>query len=96
MPAYLFLEIEWHDQNKAKEYRDKLGPTLDKYGARTLYAGPPQVMEGGWNPPRVVLIEFPTMDALRGWYASEEYAPLVQVRKQGSTTKMIAFDRVAP
>ena len=93
MPAYLILQIGWHDQAKSDEYREKLGPTLEKYGGRTLYAGEPKVLEGKWDPARTVLIEFPTMDALQNWYYSEEYAPLLQLRKQAATTNMVAVQR---
>jgi uncharacterized protein (DUF1330 family) len=93
MATYLILEIDWHDQEKAKEYREKFGPALEKYGGRTLCAGPPHVLEGDWNPPRVVVLEFPTMEALRTWYGSAEYAPVLKLRMEGATTrKMIAVE----
>jgi uncharacterized protein (DUF1330 family) len=93
MPAYLLLDITWHDPAKANEYREKLGPTLDKYHARTLVAAPVEVLEGTWAPARVVVIEFPSMDALHDWYRSEEYAPLLELRKAAAATNMLAVDR---
>jgi uncharacterized protein (DUF1330 family) len=93
MPAYLVLEIDWHDPAKATEYRNRLGPTLEKFGGRTLVANEPKVLEGDWSPKRVVIIEFPSMDSLKGWYDSAEYAPLIQIRKEGSKTRMITLDR---
>jgi uncharacterized protein (DUF1330 family) len=93
MPAYLILEIDWHDPDLAAEYRKLLGPTLEKHGGRTLVANEPRVLEGDWNPRRVVVIEFPSMDALRAWYASNEYAPLIRIRKEGAKTNMIAVER---
>jgi uncharacterized protein (DUF1330 family) len=93
MSTYLILEVDWHDAEKAKEYREKFGPALEKYGGRTLCAGPAQVIEGNWNPPRVVVLEFPGMDALRAWYGSKEYAPVLKLRMEGATTsKMIAVE----
>ena len=89
MTTYALFEIDWHDQNKAKEYREKFGPALEKYGGKTLCAAPPQVIEGGWNPARVVLLEFPNADAFRAWYSSPEYAPVLQLRKDGATTKTV-------
>jgi uncharacterized protein (DUF1330 family) len=97
MATYLITEIDWHDPNKAKEYREKFGPALEKYGGRTLCAGPPQVMEGDWNPPRVVVLEFPNADSLRAWYGSPEYAPVLKLRREGATTpKMIAVEGPTP
>ncbi|MGA8709644.1 MAG: DUF1330 domain-containing protein [Thermoplasmata archaeon] len=92
MPAYLIVEIEWHDSVKQKEYRDALGPTLTKHKARTLYAGEAEVLEGSWKPPRVVLLEFPSMDALHAWYNSPEYAPLIRLRKSGAKTNIVAVE----
>ena len=84
MAAYLVAGIDWTDAGIANQYRERLGPTLERYGGRTLVAGKPEVYEGGWKPQRVVVIEFPTMEALQKWYHSEEYAPLIELRKRGS------------
>ncbi|MGA8303842.1 MAG: DUF1330 domain-containing protein [Thermoplasmata archaeon] len=89
MATYALFEVDWHDQNMAKEYREKFGPVLDKYRGKTLCAGPPQVIEGSWNPARVVILEFPTTDDFRTWYASPEYAPVLKLRKEGATTKTV-------
>jgi uncharacterized protein (DUF1330 family) len=93
MSTYLILEVDWHDNDKAKEYREKFGPALEKYGGKTLCAGPAKVIEGNWNPPRVVVLEFPNMETLRAWYDSPEYAPVLKLRMDGATTdKMVAVD----
>lgn len=94
MPAYVVTEIDWHDEAKANEYRTVFGPVLEKFGGRTLavQASPP-VLDGSWKPSRVVLLEFPTMDAVRAWYASPEYAPLIRLRHEGAKTNMIALER---
>jgi uncharacterized protein (DUF1330 family) len=93
MSAFLFLEIDWHDPARATKYRELLGPTLDRFGGRTLVANEPRILEGDWKPRRVVIIEFPTMDALLSWYKSDEYAPLIRIRNEGAKTKMIAVER---
>jgi uncharacterized protein (DUF1330 family) len=92
MTTYLITEIDWRDAEKAKEYREKFGPALEKYGGKTLCAGPPVPIEGDWKLARVVVLEFPTMDALRSWYSSPEYAPVLQLRTEGATTKMVAVE----
>jgi uncharacterized protein (DUF1330 family) len=39
--------------------------------------------EGGhWQSERVVIIEFPDMNALTAWYNSPEYQPLIALRKE--------------
>jgi uncharacterized protein (DUF1330 family) len=50
---------------------------MAKHGARYLTKGSTHKLpEGGhWKPERVVIIEFPDMDALNTWYNSPEYEP---------------------
>ena len=90
MPAFLVLGVDWTDAAIANEYRERLGPTLEKHGGKTLVAGKPELLEGKWNPQRVVVIEFPSMDHLQKWYHSEDYAPLIQLRQRGSRGDLLA------
>ena len=94
MPAYVITEIDWHDEKKANEYRTLFGPALEKFGGKTLAVqGPPVVLDGSWKPSRVVLLEFPSMDAVRAWYDSPEYAPILALRHEAARTNMIAIER---
>jgi len=57
---------------------------IAKHGGRYLTKGgshkPP---EGGhWKPERVVIIEYPDMEALDAWYTSPGYQPLIAMRKE--------------
>lgn len=92
MSAYLISEIDWHDSAKATEYREKFGPALEKYGGRTLCAGPPEVLEGSWKPPRLVVLEFPSIESLRTWYNSPEHAPVRQLRMDGASSNVVAVE----
>jgi uncharacterized protein (DUF1330 family) len=89
MATYALFELDWHDQNKAKEYREKFSPVLEKYGGKTLVAAPPQVIEGTWNPARLVILEFLSADSFRTWYASPDFAPILKLRMEGATTKSV-------
>jgi uncharacterized protein (DUF1330 family) len=84
MPAYLVVEHIITDPAKFEEYRTKVGPMLAKHGGRYLTkGGSHRFPEGGhWAPERVVIIEFPDMQALDAWYNSPEYQPLIALRKQ--------------
>jgi uncharacterized protein (DUF1330 family) len=84
MPAYLIAEHKIIDPIKFDEYRTKVGPMIAKHGGRYLTKGGSHKMpEGGhWKPERVVIIEFPDMDALNAWYNSSEYQPLIALRRE--------------
>jgi uncharacterized protein (DUF1330 family) len=84
MPAYLIVEHIITDATKFEEYRTKVGSMIAKHGGRYLTkGGSHKLLEGGhWQPERVVIIEFPDMDALNRWYNSPEYQPLIKLRKE--------------
>jgi uncharacterized protein (DUF1330 family) len=77
MPAYSITEVETLDEEQARSYRVLAGEAVTLYGGRYLVlAAEPAVAEGQWpTGQRVVIIEFPSMDQLRAWYDSPEYAP---------------------
>ncbi|MGZ5877244.1 MAG: DUF1330 domain-containing protein [Bradyrhizobium sp.] len=87
MPAYYIAEHIITDPAKFEDYRVKVGPMIAKHGGRYLTKGGSHKMpEGGhWKPERVVIIEFPDMDSLDGWYSSGEYQPLIVLRKQSTS-----------
>jgi uncharacterized protein (DUF1330 family) len=84
MSAYLIVEHVITDEVKFEEYRVRVGPLIAAHGGRYLTkGGSHKLPEGGhWSPQRVVIIEFPDMNALQAWYNDSEYKPLIALRKQ--------------
>jgi len=84
MTAYLVAEHIITDATEFAEYVKQVGPLIAKHGGRYLTRGGSHKMpEGGhWKPERIVIIEFPDMNALDAWYTSAEYQPLIALRKQ--------------
>ena len=95
MPAYLIAEHLISDATRFEEYRSKVVPMLERYGARYLTrGGSHEVLDGDWKPTRVVIIEFPTMDALHSWYRSPEYQPLIELRRGAGQDVLIALEGI--
>ena len=82
MPAYLIAEHVVTDAETFERYRLAVGPLIAQYGGRYLTrAGSHRLPEGGhWSPQRVVIVEFPDMQALNAWYGCPEYQPLKAMR----------------
>jgi uncharacterized protein (DUF1330 family) len=90
MAAYLIAEVEITDPKAYEEYRKIVPATIAQYGGRYLVrGGAVESKEGGWTPSRVVVLEFPSMEQARKWYASPEYAPGLAIRTRAGKTKMI-------
>jgi uncharacterized protein (DUF1330 family) len=50
------------------------------------------VLEGGWDPQRLVVLEFESMERLREWYDSPEYAPLKRLRGEAAITEFVVVE----
>jgi uncharacterized protein (DUF1330 family) len=55
--------------------------------------GEQQILEGDWAPATIV-VEFPTMDAARAWYASADYAEALRHRDDALERDLILVEGV--
>lgn len=96
MAAYLIAEIDVHDTGAYEEYRRLAGTTLAAFGGRFLVRGGDTVtIEGDWSPRRMVLIEFPSAEHARAWWASPDYSVARAIRQRTATTRMILAEGVS-
>jgi uncharacterized protein (DUF1330 family) len=95
MAAYLILDIHVEDPEEYAAYRERSPATLEAYGGRYLVrGGPHEVVEGDWNPERVVVVEFPSVGRAREWYESPEYQAIVDMRKRGAPSQVVLVEGV--
>ena len=93
MPAYVIADIEITDPVGYEEYRRRVPATITQYGGRYLArGGRAETLEGGWQPRRLVVIEFPTMSQARAWYESEEYREPRAIRHRCSEGQAILVE----
>lgn len=95
MAAYVIASIDVTDPDLYAEYRAQVPATIEQYGGRfVVRGGDKEVLEGSWDPPRIVVLEFPDADAARRWHSSEEYAPLIELRQRASNGHLVLVDGV--
>jgi uncharacterized protein (DUF1330 family) len=95
MPAYLIAEIEVVDAQQYEEYRRRVPPLVAAYGGKYLARGGAlEVKEGDWTPKRLVLLEFPSLEQARRFYDSPEYAPLLELRKNSTRSKLVFLEGI--
>jgi uncharacterized protein (DUF1330 family) len=74
MAGYLIANIEVKDPAKFEEYRQKVVPVIKKFGGRYLIRGGDlRRLEGNLPFNRLVVLEFPTIEAAQRFYDSAEY-----------------------
>ena len=94
MPAMLIVDVvEVKDAEKYAQYRERVPKTLDKVGAVYLARGHNiSVFAGEWNPDRIVVVQFPSMEAARTWFASDDYAELKKLREAATRMNMVLVE----
>ena len=80
--AYMMVQINFKSLEEATQrYAQFAIPSLQKYGGQMIAGTPtPRVKEGKWVGNWAAILRFPSMEAAEGWYNSEEYKPLKELR----------------
>jgi uncharacterized protein (DUF1330 family) len=93
MPAYVIVDSHVTDPDKYAAYREVAGPAVEKYGGRYIArGGETVVLEGSWQPARIVVAEFPDVEAVRRWYDSPEYTHARSLREGACDMKMLVVE----
>jgi uncharacterized protein (DUF1330 family) len=93
MAVYAVVNIRITDPDRYAEYRAQAPPTIARYGGTYLArGGRVEVLEGEWDPQRLVILEFESMERFNEWYNSPEYAPLKQVRGEAAVSDFVVIE----
>ena len=93
MSAYVVVQIEVKDSVAYEEYRRLASPTVPLYSGRyVVRGGASEILEGSWQPRRLVVLEFPTAERAKAWWASPEYAPAKAIRQRCAETEMLLIE----
>ena len=93
MPAYMIVEVETTDEALMAEYRKHTPGAIAKFGGKFIVrGGKTRTLEGGWKPPRMVVIEFPDYAAAERFYDSPDYKPVLDMRLRAGKSKAILVD----
>ena len=95
MAAYLVLDIEVTDPAGYQEYKELARPVVERFGGRYLVRGGAyEMLEGDWQPERLVIVEFPSVEEAKRFYDSDEYAPLKKIRLKTTISRTILIQGV--
>ena len=81
-PAYVILTSKISDPEQFKQYLAATPPTLIAHGGEYLVRGGEKiVVEGNWDPDRIVVLRFPSLANARAWYDGGGYTKARALRK---------------
>ena len=68
------------------EYGKRVPETVAAFGGTyVVRGGVPEKIEGDYEPKRIVVLQFESVEKAKEWYNSEMYAPLKEMRMKAST-----------
>jgi uncharacterized protein (DUF1330 family) len=69
-----------------EKYRAEAPKSIAQYGGKYIVrGGAMEVLEGAAPHPRIVMLEFPSVEQAKTWYNSPEYQGVIGMRHQAST-----------
>ncbi len=96
MTAYVIVDMEVTDPVAIEEYRRLAGASVTAHGGRFIVRGGRlDCLEGGWEPQRIVVLEFPDASRARAWWSSPEYDAARVIRNRAARTRMVLVEGIA-
>ena len=86
MSGYMIGNITITNPEAFAEYGKLVPETVAQFGGTyVVRGGTPEKIEGDYEPVRIVVLQFESVEKTKEWYNSDIYAPLKQMRMKAST-----------
>jgi len=93
MAVYMIVEIAVKDPEPYAKYVGQVAEIVERHGGRYLVRGGAVTpISGDWNPERLIIIEFATMDDWRKCFTSPEYLAIAPFRERSTVTRAIVVE----
>ena len=95
MAAYVIVEVTITDPVEYEDYKKLTPAAIAAYDGKFVVRGAQTIcLEGDWNPERIVVLEFPSVERAKEWWTSDIYTAAKTIRQRAATTKMIVVEGV--
>ena len=93
--AYIIANVHVTNPEQYAQYRELSGLAMKAHGAEVcVRGGAVQVLEGDWQPERVVVLKFASVEKARAFYDSAEYQRAIQARTGAADMRMVIIEGV--
>ena len=94
MPTYIVGDIQITDLAPYQAHIPRALASIARFSGRVVAGGGSKVdlLEGDPSPEWVFIIEFPTADAARRWYRSDDYEEALKVRQSASHGRVFLIE----
>ena len=93
--AYIIANVKVTDAQQYEEYKQWSSVAMQIHGAQVcVRGGKVEVIEGDWQPDRVVLLKFSSLEAAKKFESSAEYARARAARQGAAEMRMVVVEGV--
>ena len=93
MKGYVIMDAEIIDTEAYSEFAEKNPAAIAAHGGRILARSSNiEVIQGDWVPKRLVVLEFDSPEAARGYIASPEYAAIDDLRRRATKAEIVVVE----
>ena len=93
MPAYVIVDVTINNHEDYEVYKKLTPASVTAYDGKFIVrGGKTETLEGAWQPERIVVLEFPSVERAKEWWASEMYAEAKSIRQRSANTNMIVVE----
>jgi uncharacterized protein (DUF1330 family) len=93
--AYIIANVNVTDAAQYEEYKRLSSIAMKVHGAEVcVRGGKVEVLEGDWQPQRLVLLKFSSVEKARAFNASAEYEAARQARQGAAVMRMVLVEGV--
>ena len=97
MPSYIIVDVTVLNESEYANYRAQTPATVDLYNGKFIVRGGNiEVVEGTWNPERLVIIEFSSAARAKEWWYSPEYCAIKNIRFKNAESNMLLVEGYMP
>jgi uncharacterized protein (DUF1330 family) len=95
MRGYVIANVSVEAAAAYEGYRSRTAAIIEQYGGRFLVrGGAVEVREGDPGIGRLVILEFPSVEAARTFYDSPEYQAILPIRLENASATLVIAEGV--
>lgn len=93
MKAYVIVEVSITDKIIYEEYNKLKPAAIAAFGGKYIVrGGRTETLEGDWQPERMVVVEFPSVEQAKVWWSSDQNSKANDMKQQSAHTKMLIVE----
>lgn len=95
MPAYVIVRVHVTDPEQYEKYKLLSPGAVEEHGGTFIVrGGAHEVLEGEPDDRRIVVLEFPTLDAAKSFYDSDAYTHAREVRAGAAEMEVVVVEGI--